>query len=211
MKILWLFLFAACPAIGQVKEHATVTSSDYAGVSGNPYFIKDWADGIIRFSNGKVSDKFKLKFNVAQNSLMLQFKGSTFAAESKITEFVLYSRNKTDSFVFRKGFPDADRGNKETFYRVLEEGKATLLMLAAKDIVEEKEILASKQSRHFQDVEQFYVFKDGKMDKIDKENNALPDILADKREELKVYIAEQQVKIRTSEDLIKVVRKYNQL
>ena len=215
MKLLWLLLLTSYSAFAQTfpqtNETVKAKSSDYLGVAGNQYFLKDWSDGVIRFTSGKVTDKFKLKFDAAQNRLLLQFNGSTFAAESKINEFVMYSKNKKDSFVFRKGFPVTDRGNDETFYQVLEKGKVTLLRLNAKDIIEEKEILEAKVSRHYTDFEQFYVFRDGIMHKIDKETMPLPEILVDRRDELKNYISEQQLKMRSAEDLVKVVKKYNDL
>lgn len=211
MKIVWFLLFLVSQAQAQTNDAGKLNTGEYEGVAGNPFFIKDWSDGIVRFSSGKESNKFKLKFNAAQNRLLLQFNGSTFAAESQVKEFVLFTKNKKDSFLFRKGFPVYDRGNSETFYQVLESGKATLLHLAAKDIVEEKEILASKVSRSYTDINLFFIFRDGVLIKIDKESATLPEILSDRGEELKTFIAEQQLKMRTTEDFIKVVRKYNEL
>ncbi|MBC7828785.1 MAG: hypothetical protein H7122_13630 [Chitinophagaceae bacterium] len=211
MKILWLLLLLGYHGFTQTGEESKTNAGDYEGISGNPYFLKDWSEGTIRFSSGKVTDKFKLKFNVAQNRLLLQFSGSTFAAESKVSEFVMYTRNKKDSFVFRKGFPGTDRGNPDTYYQILETGQVSLLRLAIKDVVAEKEILASKLSRHYFDVDQYYLLQNGAMRKIDKDTTPLQDILADRREELKTYISEQQLKMRTAEDLTKVVKKYNEL
>jgi hypothetical protein len=211
MKILWFLLLFSLNLFAQTNEDQKANSGEYVGVSGNQLFLKDWSDGVIRFSSGKVTDKFKLKFNIAQNRLLLQFNGSTFAAESRINEFLMYTKNKKDSFVFRKGFPDTDRGNAETFYQVLEKGKVTLLRLATKDIIEEKEILASKVSRHYRDVEEFYLFRDGVMNKINKETAPVQDIVTDRREELKTFISEQQLKMRSPEYLVKVVKKYNEL
>ena len=103
MKIVWILLFIASHSFAQTSATGSPSTGEYEGIAGNPYFIKDWSDGVIRFSSGKESNKFKLKFNAAQNRLLLQFNGSTFASESKENEFVLYSRNKNDSFLFRKG------------------------------------------------------------------------------------------------------------
>ena len=214
MKLVCLFLLVSCASFAQSfpeKKEDKASSGEYMGVGGGQYFLKDWSDGVIRFSSGKVTDKFKLKFNTAQNKLLLQFNGSAFAAESKINEFVMYTKNKKDSFLFRKGYPITERGNEETFYQVLEEGKATLLQLSAKDIIEEKEILEAKVSRHYTDVELFYIFRDGKMHKVEKETTPVQDILLDRRDELKRYISEQQLKMRSAEDLVKVVKKYNDL
>src|SRR5688500_16843421 len=116
MKLLWLLLLPSYGAFAQTfpqsNETVKAKAGDYIGVAGNQFFLKEWSDGVIRFTSSKVSDKFKLKFDAAQNRLLLQFNGSTFAAESKINEFVMYTRNKKDSFVFRKGFPTTDRGNE---------------------------------------------------------------------------------------------------
>ena len=155
MKLLWLILLFSVGAVAQTDEEK-LEAGEYAGVSGNPYFIKDWSDGVIRFTSGKVTDKFKLKFNAAQNRLIMQFNGAAFAAESRIQEFVMYTKNKKDSFLFKKGFPKTERGDNETFYLVLERGAATLLRLATKDIVQEKELIDAKVSRHYQDVDLFF-------------------------------------------------------
>ena len=211
MKILWLLILVSYHGFTQTDEGSKQNPTEYEGVAGNPYFLREWSEGVIRFSSGKVTDKFKLKFNSAQNRLLLQFNNSTFAAESKINEFVMYSKNKKDSFVFRKGFPDTDRGNEETFYQVLEKGKVTLIRLATKDVIEEKEVLAAKVSRHYQDVDQFYVLHDGMMHRIGKEPTQLQTILTDRQEEIKNYISEQQLKMRSPDDYVKVVRKYNEL
>ena len=210
MKFLWLFIIVGLNGFGQILEKTKTTSGEYEGIAGNPYFMKDWADGVIRFSSGKVTDKFKLKFNAAQNRLLLQFNNSTFAAESKINEFVMYTKNKKDSFIFRKGFPDSDRGNVETFYEVLENGPVTLVKLSAKDIIEEKEMLEGRKSRRYQDAEEFYLLKEGTMHKISKETAPI-DILSDRRDELKTFISEHQLKMRTADDYTKVVKKYNEL
>lgn len=211
MKILWLLLLATSVGFGQTGETAKPSSGDHEGISGNPYFNKDWADGIIRFSSGKTTDKFKLKFNCAQNRLLLQFNGSAFAAESRVNEFVMFTKNRKDSFLFRKGFPHSDRGNEETFYQVMEVGKATLLKLSAKDIIEERALVDAKLSRHYQDVELFYLLYDGKMHVIDKDENSLQKVLTDRGEQIKAFISEQQIRMRTQDDFVKVVRKYNQL
>lgn len=210
MKVLWFLLLICHHSFSQTS--GSTTTGEYEAVAGNPYFIKDWSEGVIRFSSGKVTDKFKLRFNAVQNRLLLQFSGSTFAAESGVKEFVMYTKNKKDSFVFCKGYPATDRGNEETFYQVLEKGKATLLKLVTKDIIEEKEILASsKVSRHYQDVELLYLFHDGAVHKIEKESAPVERFPVNRQEELKAYISQHQLKMRTADDFVKVVKKYNEL
>jgi hypothetical protein len=123
----------------------------------------------------------------------------------------MYTKNKKDSFVFRKGFPATARTNAETFYQVLDTGRATLLGLYIKEIVEEKSIYGPKPTRHYNDLEEFFVLLDGTMHKIDRETKPLSAILSDHWPELMSYIAEHHLKLTSAEDLAKVVRRYNEL
>ena len=212
MKVFCLLLLVSLQGLGQSTEIPRSSSGEYEGVVGNPYFIKDWSDGVVRFLSGKTSDKFKLKFNSAQNRLLLQFNGSTFGGESNVKEFVMFTKGKKDSFLFRKGFPNSDRGNADTYYQVLADGHATLLKLITKDIAQEKEVLASKVSRQYIDVELLYLLHGGTIHAIDKDKiPAVQDLLTDRREELKNYISDQQLKLRSADDLVKLVKKYNEL
>jgi len=146
MKGLYLLLYLGCweGVLAQTTDRVTTSQETpiYNDVSGSAFLIRDWSEGVIRFSSGRVSTQFKLKFDCVKNQLNLQFNGSTFATESKVKEFVLYTKNGNtpDSMVFRKGFPAADKGNEETYFQVLVEGKAMLLCLHLKLIAEEQQI-----------------------------------------------------------------------
>jgi hypothetical protein len=212
MKWLCIFLIISYHhGFAQSSSDPTANTGEYIGISGSPYFLKDWSEGVIRFTSGKVTDKFKIRFNSAQNRLILEFNGSAFAAESKVNEFVIYTRKKKDSFLFRKGFPSIGNSNKETFYQVLETGQVTLLRLPIKEIIEEKSIYGPKPTRHYQDLDEFYLLVNGTMHKVDKDIKSIEDILSDRWQELKSYISEHQLRMTTMEDLTKVVKKYNEL
>ena len=73
-------------------------------------------------------------------------------------------------------------------------------------------MLASKVSRQYVDVELFYLVHGGKIHTIDKDKiPAVQDHLTDRQEELKTYISDQQLKLRSPDDLVKLIRKYNEL
>lgn len=211
MKWWWCCLLLVQQCVGQEDAGSLQkTPSSYHGVMGNRYFIADWSDGVVHFTNGRVMKQFKLKFDCLQNQLMLQFEGSTFAAESRVKEFVLFSKNHKDSFVFRKGFPPAGKANSETFYQVLVEGKVILLKQIVKIIIEEKQIIEPNVHRRLEEEVNFYVLREGDMHKVNSEKNALSEILSDRSDQLKDYIATNQLKMRSAEDLIRVVKWYNE-
>ncbi len=201
--------FSQTPASDDQAERAT----NFSDVAGNPYLFRDWSDGLVRFSSGRQLKQFKLKFDCAQNKLMLQFNGSTFAAESNISEFVIFQKNgkKTDSLHFKKGYPNYGKATGETFYQVLTEGTVTLLHLFNKNILEEKQIAATSSIRRYQDEEKLFLLRGNQLSEIGREKNSLTNLLSDKSEELKRFIDENDLKMKSVADITKVVRKYNEL
>jgi hypothetical protein len=189
-------------------------SPDYSNVTGNPYLFKDWSDGVIRFSSGRVMKQFKLKFDCAKNQLLLQFNGTTFGAESKVNEFEMYPKgNRRDTLIFKKGFPAADLATGETFYQVLTTGKVTLLKQISMNIIEEKQVVTSTGSlfRRYEEVRKYYLLRDGAMSRINDEKGAFIELLNDSTGEINKFIAANQLRMKTEEDYLKVVKKYNQL
>jgi len=216
------YLIFSCLLTGWMLCVKGQTSSDpnrsdketkFSNVVGNPYLFRDWSDGVIRFSNGRVMKQFKLKFDCAYNRLILQFENTSFAAESKVREFVMYRKNSKliDSFVFRKGFPSIGAATEETFYQVLVDGKVKLLRLFVKNISEVKQIIESSVHRSFEDEEKYFILRDNKMLTVTKDKGSLTDLLPDKSAELKIFIDEHQLKMRSIEDFVRVVTKFNEL
>ncbi len=185
----------------------------YNDVSGTPYVIRDWSEGVIRFSSGRVTDQFKIKFDCITNHLMLQFKGSSFATESKVREFVMYSKSGAgkDSMVFRKGFPVTKKANEETFYQVLAEGKTMLLLLHIKQITEEQQIASKVIYRRIRDEQEYYLLKDGAMAVLPTDKSSIIQTLNDQSEKIQQFINEHQIKFRNAEDFRKLIVYYNSL
>ena len=181
---------------------------------GNPYIIKDWSEGLVKFTSGRVVKQFKLRFDCVRNQLVLQFQGSTFAAESKVKEFVMYtgSAKKKDSMVFRKGYPAIDKGNENTYYQVLLEGKTQLVRLIAKNVVEEKELIASVRARgRLEDEEKYYLLKDGAMILLPPDKTQILNALPGQATALGQYINDNNLRFRTQADYIQLAKKYNEL
>lgn len=217
MKPLSLKTIAACcgllfllqPAYSQDANATTDLSSE---VFGNPYLIREWSDGAVKFTSGRVVKQFKLRFDCVRNQLLLQFQGSTFAAESKVNEFVLYMGKKKDSMVFRRGYPNVDKSNENTFFHVLLEDKYQLLRLISKNIVEHKELVSNTGSRgHLEDEEKFYLLKDGVMILLPAEKDEILNALPDKSDALSAFIEEKKLRFKSHQDYIQLAKKYIEL
>ena len=212
--IIFFFLFSAiCTVQAQSKSQTSSGEAQkYKDVAGSPFFFNYWSDGIVRFSNGRIMKQFKLKFDCAHNSILLQFEGTSFAAEGKVQEFVIYPNNKkTDSVLFRKGFPPAENATTETFYQVLVDSKIKLLKLNIKNIIEQKQWTGDTNYRHYEDEERYYLLRDGTMLSVKKEKSAILALFSDKADILKSFIEQEQLKFRAEADLVRIVDKYNVL
>jgi hypothetical protein len=209
--ITWCLLLLCHCALGQTATDLTANNGD---ISGNPYLFKDWCNGTVHFSSGRVLNQFKLKFDVFKNQLLLQFEGSTFAAESKINEFVMYPKSKSkDSLVFRKGFPISDKGTEHTYYQVLFAGKVQLLRLFGRTVITEHNLVVSNNKQHsrLEEAEYYYLLHNNSLVLLPGNRTELAAIFPDKKEQLAAFITDQQLKMRSSEDYVAVVKKYNEL
>jgi hypothetical protein len=205
--IAWCLLLLCQGALGQTSK-----VDDFNTIAGNPYLLKDWCDGVVRFSSGRTVNQFKLKFDCLKNMLLLQFNGNAFAAESKVHEFVMYPKNK-DSLLFRRGFPVTDKTSESTYFQVLVQDKASLLRLVARNIIEEKQLVSvnGQMNRRMEEAEYYYLLQNGAMTLLPADRTHLPEMFADKKELLAEFIAARQLKMRSPEDFVQVVKKYNEL
>jgi hypothetical protein len=210
------FFFIACclllfftPKIFSQEDQQSSELTDDSNIYGSPYLLKDWSNGVIRFTSGRVSNDFKLKFDCAKNLLMLQFKGSSFGAESKVSEFVIYPKGKNkDSMDFKKGFPVSETGTAETFYQILVTGKITLLKQYYKAVVEEKKLIKTNEFLRYEDRQIYYLLQDAIITKIDDENGLNLPALPESYAALKQLAATE--KIKSGNDLVRLIRKLNE-
>lgn len=210
--ILWCFLLLpALQGTAQTTEEKGI--DNISNASGNPYLFKDWLDGVVTFTSGRVVKQFKLRFDCARNRLMLQFDGASFAAESQVKEFVLYTGNRKskDSMVFRKGFPAIGKYTADTYYQVLTNGKAVLLCLPTKVMVEEKQLVGNNSRSSLMGEEFYYLLQDGIMTALPKDKDELIKRLPVQQDGLKQFVAKQTFRMDKAEDFVKVITKYNEL
>jgi len=205
--IAWCLLLLSQCALGQ-----TFKEGDLNNISGNPYLLKDWCDGVVRFTSGRTVNQFKLKFDCLKNMLLLQFNGNAFAAESKVQEFVMYPKKK-DSLLFRRGFPQTDKTTENTYFQLLWQDKASLLRLPARNIIEEKQIVTvnGQVSRRMEETEYYYLYQNGALTLLPADRISLPELFADKKQPVAEFIAAKQLKMHNPDDFVQVVKKYNEL
>jgi hypothetical protein len=207
--LTWCLLLLGQCALAQNPNDPLLNSSQ---ISGNPFLFKDWCNGTVHFTSGRVMNQFKLKFNVFNNQLLLQFDGNTFAAESKIDEFVMYPKSRLkDSLVFRRGFPNSDKGTDQTFYQVLFTGKVQLLRLFSRTVVQEHNLVVNEHNKHrsrMEEAEYYYMLRNDSLVFLPGNRTELAALFP---KDVAEFINKQELKMRNAEDYMAVVKKYNEV
>ncbi len=217
MKFLLSGLFALWCTICLAQTTDAIAAGDgqptYHEVSGSALLLKDWAPGVIKFSSGRTTNQFKLKFDCVANRVLLQFNGTSYSSESKIKEFIIYPKgfNGSDSLIFRKSFPATAIANEETFYQVLVGDSASLLRLVVKNINEERQIASKVVYRRIKDEEKYYFFEKGKLTVFPEDRSIIHEVFGGKEELVKEFISSRQLKFRNQSDFIELVQYYNSL
>ncbi|HYK76614.1 MAG TPA: hypothetical protein VEV16_06540 [Daejeonella sp.] len=124
-----------------------------------------------------------------------------------MAEFLLHNEKELVPFVFRNGFPVADKITRETFYQVLADGDAQLFKLTHKSFTETIPYGYSKTVRTILSTDLYYIQKGGKMYKVKRDAKALQAILADQT--ITEYIRKNNLNIASDGDLIQTINYYN--
>lgn len=181
-------------------------------VSGTPYFSDNWMYGRVELADGHLYDSVKLKLDLADNSVLFLAPDSTeMIATASIKDVTLIdaSTGKEYFFIF-SSFIKAT-GNVETgWYQVLGTGKATICKLVEKRIEEMKPYGSATFEENIATVNRYFVFINSVLSAIKKFKD-LPDILSDKKVDLKKYISNKKLTGKTDEDYADLVMYYNGL
>lgn len=200
-----LFLYAQ-------EDNNSVLSTQpvYHDVSGSPYYVHDWSAGLITFSSGRKTTEFRIRFDCVQNLVLLEFKGTSFAAQSKISSFELWpvQKRKVDTLRFQRGFPPQDRRNEETFYRVIISGKVSLLELPAKKILEEPQLASKLVYRRIQDDPQYFIGFEGQLYPVSEAESLIARVYPGQEQQVLDYIKANHVNLQEKEGWESVIRHF---
>jgi len=175
-------------------------------VEGSELLYPDWTKGSIKLASGKVYEGMLLKYNVYEDELYFKGKDDvTMKFTSPVVEFRL------DSDIYRNGFPAVKAFSQLSYFKVLAEGKATLLKKMSKNILDVKEFNSSIAVKKIADDKSYYLYINGKMLPLKSDKNTFLGLLSDKQNELESYLKANKINFKKEEDLIDLVVAYNKL
>lgn len=192
----------------------------YEGLRGTPYFLPDWNKGQVEMTAGQRYTSVPLKFDAYQQQLMLlrtwAGNDSIVVDADQVVRFTLTNK-AGQSFLFRR-LPVGGSTNQLPgggYFLVLYEGKNTLLKRVAKAFrpADYKNPYANNvRYDEFRDAFSYYLLKpDKSLLKVKLSDKSLIDALGDRKEELKTLVKQEKLYVRTENDAIQLVKKYDTL
>lgn len=170
----------------------------YVDVNGSPYMFDDFQQSTITLFKGQVLKDVKINFNLVNGDLLyLDEKGQTMVA-SPVTV-------KTIEVDARKFVPSPA---KNAYCEVMStQGKATLLRLYKKVIMETKAFNSATVQRNFQMYESHLLVVGEKATEVNSAN----DLYEALGEDLKEYAKTEKLKQKSVSSWVKIVNYYNSI
>ena len=183
-------------------------------VEGSPFYSSDWSRGSITLASGKKFVNVMVRLNLHSDRVHYLIEDTNterVASISTITE-VEFTDSETNRLVrFRCGYPVAGKNDLKTFYKVLADGKATLLKQDKRILIEEKPFNSATITRRFDIDRDYFVLINNSMVPLKRTKAGLAEIFSDRQAEIEKYISENKIRLKEDEDLAKVVNYYNSL
>lgn len=189
---------------------APVRTVNYSNTKGTPYFLDDWAMGMVKLQNGDTFNDVALKYDIVDDLLLFTnpFNGQAMGFKDPVQEFTLTGQlNKPNSdLLFRKGYnPTPDH-----FFQVLVDGRIQLVKRTSKIVKEAREFNSASITKAFYVVTDYYIVKTGGLIKIKKIKNDILSIL-DRKDELLNFAEKNKLTFKSEEDLSRLILYYNSL
>jgi hypothetical protein len=108
-------------------------------IEGTPKLNENWATGEVRLSNNFLLKNVQLQFDLYENEVYFMKDNIVYTFADPVKEFTFSYGDGSDEkrVLFRKGYPDFQNHNDNTFYQVLSDGdKVQLLKFIYKRIEE---------------------------------------------------------------------------
>jgi len=221
--ILFLFLVQQSNAqsvtssvlqLQEVGESVIIPLNNYNDIKGSPYYMEDFAEGVITFKNGKSSNPMQLRFNTLDDNFQFKDGKEIFSIDSEVVKEVTLSASNGD-ITFKKGF-DSRRLNQDNFVLILADGPAKFIVKYSTDIRENSTNYGSTTSGsggEFVTSETYYVkFGDRDTERVRSLNERrVMREFPTHRDEVETFANNNRIDFGDPNDVAKLFNYYNSL
>jgi hypothetical protein len=187
----------------------------YADVAGSAYYFPIYKFSSIEMRDGKKYMDIKAKLNLVEHEV--EFISATsregFIGKGLVSLICFNDtvRQEVKKYTFQSGFPAIDNQTTIHFYQVLSNGKVTLLKSINKSMEERNNELSGERSKEFVSRENWYVYQNGVMKRVKKDQAFFTSLFADKAEAYAKYVNENKVSFKNEDQIAKMVNFLNAL
>lgn len=180
---------------------------------GSEYLYPKFVKGHVLQQNDTYYNDMELNYDVLSDKLVFLKEGQEMAFKLPIKEFqIIKSATAPVKLeVYRNGFPASGSFTDKSFYQVINDGKVMVLRKPVKSITESTPYGSAKVQKNIVNGEQYFIFKDGKMDKIKKDKKDLLSALSDKKDQLDEFIKTKKLNLKSDDDIKALLDYYNSL
>ena len=194
----------------QALNGAPLTPEKVMELQGSYFFSDDFLPATLVDASGKEYKDKKIKFNLKSNIIYYtDWDGKLMQTTSDIRKLIITEPDKTT--VFENFFPSIDGLDAGTYYKVIINGSAKLLLSTQFSEVEYKEFNSAVTTKRVDKVYQLYGAANGSIKKLTKGEVELLELLKDKSSELAAFIKQNSLKCRKQSDYETVFNYYNGL
>lgn len=181
-------------------------------VEGSAFFDDNWRLGSMVLPAGKKYDSIELKIDLLADEIHYKDKaGNPLIATTSIREIWLQDEKAKKKFHFvHSSFIGSNTAAATGWHQLLAEGKVLLFKKHIKEIVEVKPYGSATNEQHINTVYRYFLLHNNVFSPL-KSLSAIPELLSDKTEELRLYISNNKLKGKGDSDYISLVSYYNSL
>jgi len=185
-------------------------SLSLSDVEGSPFLNEEFLPGKIITRDGSVYTEIPLRYNGYTDDLEFQKDKDNFNIDPK--DLVKRAEFGGSVFCYLEYF-EGDK-IKSSFFEILTEGKATLLVKYSVKFLDKEQVKAyaePKPARFDTPVKDHYLSIDGAPAKLITNKKGLLEMFGDKKSAIESYISKNKVSAKGDDGLTKIVVHYNSL
>ncbi|TXJ27255.1 MAG: hypothetical protein E6Q24_10080 [Chitinophagaceae bacterium] len=180
--------------------------------SGSPYFSDSWMKGYLLTKDSVEYSGMLLKLDLLENLLIyLNDKNQEFVSSLPMRIVSLKDTVSNKKYIFTHsssvpGAPDKEKA----WYEILAQGKVFLYKQYAKSIYESKAYASSITEQSVITDEKYFIGTGTQLIRVKKIKD-IPSVLSDKKKELEMFINQNRLSGKTSNDYVLLIAYYNSL
>jgi hypothetical protein len=184
-------------------------------VGGTPFLANDWKYGTLVLNTSRRYDSVRIRLNLfSQQVHFLNSSNLEVALDKGYVKEIIFPDGKggvPGGMHFQNGFPTMDEQDAGNFYQVLVQGKIWLLLSIRKIIAQDKDAMSDEVRREYKTYEDYYAYDSKTMQRIRKDKTFVENLLADRKDKVEAFIAENKFKLRSIDEIRRVIEYYNTL